>query len=336
MALGAGGGWIMREREDGGFSYAIADTGVHDSGQIVSARAAFGYYGSKQRLARKILNYLPRHYCWVDLCCGSAAVSIAKSPARIEVINDLDGEIVNVFRQLRDRPEELINAIALTPYAREEFQEAMRGPCPEDDLERARRFLVKAMMAVNGVLGKARGGFSHSNTYSRNGKEARVNRWRNYPERLAAVAVRLRDFRIENREAVELLEMFSNRPGTLIYVDPPYLTRRKAGYTVDMEDEEFHLDLLRQANVSRCMIVISGYRSELYEALLSESDGWTTVSLGASTKTTSGATRPRVERLWINSLATGARKRNRIPVRLSKRERADGKVNPARGPRRRP
>ena len=237
-----------------------------------------------------------------------------------------------MFRQLRDRPTELIDAIKLTPYAHEEFERAMKDPAPEDDSERARRFLVRAMMAVNGVLGKARGGFSFSNSYSRNGKEARVNRWSNYPARLEAVADRLRNVRIENRDALELLRMFSNRPGSLVYIDPPYLTNRNGGYIVDIEDEQYHVELLRQVNVCRCMIVISGYRSDVYETMLSQDNGWASVSLGTFTKTTSGILRSRVETLWLNEEATKALASKEIPVRLSEKELADGKVNPARGP----
>ena len=199
------------------------------------AKAAFGYFGSKLRLARQILSYFPPHNCWVELCCGSAALTMAKKRAYIEVINDLDGDVVNVFRQLRDSGDELIRAIELTPYSREEFSASLGDAGEVDDLERARKFLVRAMMAVNGVLGQGLGGFSHSNSYARGGREARVNRWVNYPERLEAVALRLRDVRIENRDAIELLKMFSNRPATLVYIDPPYLTARTSGYSVDVE-----------------------------------------------------------------------------------------------------
>ena len=291
----------------------------------------FGYFGSKLRLARKILDYFPPHNCWVELCCGSAALTMAKKRACIEVINDLDGDVVNVFRQLRDCGEELVRAIELTPYSREEFSASLADSGEVDDLERARRFLVRAMMAVNGVLGKGRGGFSHSNSYSRGGREARVNRWVNYPARLEAVTLRLRDVRIENRDAIELLKMFSNRPATLVYLDPPYLTDRSSGYSVDVEDEQFHVKLLEQASVARCMMAISGYDSDVYRELLSPAKGWSRIDLGAYTKTTNGNAIPREERLWVNSVAARARRNNRVPIRLSSKERAEGKVNPVRG-----
>lgn len=297
------------------------------------AKAAFGYFGSKLRLARQILRHLPPHNCWVELCCGSAALTMAKKRAYIEVINDLDGNIVNVFRQLRDCGDDLIRAIELTPYSREEFSTSLAEAGRVGDLERARRFLVRAMMAVNGVLGQGRGGFSHSNSYARGGREARVNRWVNYPERLEAVASRLRDVRIENRDAIELLKMFSNRPATLVYIDPPYLTDRTSGYSVDVDDEKFHVRLLEQASAAQCMIAISGYDSDVYKRHLSSDNGWSRVDLGAYTKTTNGSAISREERLWMNSVATGAKHKEAVPIRLSSKEKAEGKVNPMRDPR---
>src|SRR5581483_11097994 len=139
--------------------------------------------------------------------------------------------------------------------------------------ERARRFLVQSMMAINGVFGKEKGGFSYSDSYSRNGHEARVNRWLNLPERLTLVVERLRAVRIENKDAKKLLNRYLHRPATLIYLDPPYLGDRSNGYNHDAKDEKFHVDLLNMANSANCMIFISGYQNDLYSSLLSEKRG---------------------------------------------------------------
>ena len=315
-----------RERSTDDFSTVARDPVADNAG----AKAAFGYLGSKLRLSRQILSYLPPHNCWVELCCGSAALTMAKERAFIEVINDLDGAVVNVFRQLRDRGDELVRAIELTPYSREEFSASRADASEIHDLERARRFLVRAMMTVNGVLGGERGGFSLSNSYVRGGREARVNRWVNYPKRLVAVAQRLKDVRIENRDAIDLLKVFSNRPATLVYIDPPYLTDRRAGYSVDMQDEQFHIKLLEQASLARCMIAISGYDSDVYRQHLSPANGWNRIDLGAHTRTTNGHAINREEKLWLNGVATQARHSEKVPIRLSAKEEAEGKVNPIR------
>src|SRR4030042_6479969 len=84
-------------------------------------KAPFGYYGAKQRIARKIIDSLPPHSAWVEGFCGSAALTLAKPPAPIEIINDADDQIVNIFDQLRNNADALCHAVALTPYARAEF-----------------------------------------------------------------------------------------------------------------------------------------------------------------------------------------------------------------------
>ena len=233
--------------------------------------APFGYFGSKNKIALQLCSKLPPHYCWVEGFCGSAALTLAKAPAAIEVINDIDGEIINVFQQLRNNHEELCRLISLTPYARQELEGARIENTDDSELERARKFLVQSMMAINGVFGRDKGGFSYSQSYSREGRDARVNRWYNLPERLTHVVERLKNVRVENRDAIELLKMFINRPASLVYLDPPYLGKRVKGYTNDANDEEFHEELLKLANKAKCMVFISGYENKLYTNLLTSS-----------------------------------------------------------------
>src|SRR5438128_10681220 len=136
--------------------------------------SAFGYFGSKLRIAAKLCDHLPPHNAWVELFCGSAAMTLAKKPAQIEIINDINGEIVNFYRQLRENLKELRKLIRLTPYARAEFELSRNPEANISDIERARRFFVAAMMAINGSFGDDAGGFSFSNSYTRRGMEARV------------------------------------------------------------------------------------------------------------------------------------------------------------------
>src|SRR6266550_3201605 len=155
--------------------------------------SAFGYFGSKLRLASKLSRKLPPHNCWVELFCGSTSMTLAKKPAPIEIINDIDEEIVNFYKQLRTNGEELLNQIELTPYARVELDRARAPAHRISNVERARRFFIAAMMAMNGSFGSKKGGFSVSNSYSRNGAEARVSRWRSRPAYLVTVIERLRN-----------------------------------------------------------------------------------------------------------------------------------------------
>ena len=293
-------------------------------------KPAFGYFGSKNRIAKELCANLPNHYCWVEAFCGSASLTLAKSPSYIEVINDLDAEIINVFRQLQTNSEELKRVVSSTPYAKGELELARIPKSDDCDLERARKFLVQAMFAINSSFGKGRGGFSYSQSYSRNGREARVNRWYNLTERLADVFDRLRDIRIENRDAREILKMFINRPATLVYLDPPYLGDRSAGYEIDANDEKFHKGLLNLANKAKCMIFVSGYENELYERILTEKRGWGKKEIRSTTKGNNGESFARKEMVWMNRAYIKALESGNVPIKLSEQELKNKKVNPER------
>ncbi len=292
--------------------------------------SAFGYFGSKLRIAAKMHDRLPPHNCWVELFCGSAAMTLAKKPAPIEIINDINEEIVNFYEQLRDHGDDLLAKIELTPYARAELNLARVPKSGISKLERARRFFVAAMMAVNGSFGAAKGGFSISNSYSRNRMEARVNRWQSMPTYLLTIIDRLKKVRVENKDALALFEEFANRPATLIYLDPPYLGKRVKGYDHDANSNEFHEKLLDAALKAKCMVFISGYESELYNQLLTETAGWEKETLPAITKGNNGKCFSRAEMIWFNRKYCDAKRTGRVPVRLTEKERKDRKVNPVR------
>lgn len=291
---------------------------------------AFGYFGSKNRLATRIASMLPPHAAWVEAFCGSAAVTLSKAPCNIEVINDLDDQIVNLFRQLRTNSDELLRQIALTPYAREEYRVAKHEKPPRNGLEKARRFLVRSMMSVNGCAGSNHAGFSFSDSFQRGGREARVNRWYQLPERLTEVVERLRSVRVEKMDALKLVENYADRPGTLLYLDPPYLTDRRHSYAKDANEEKFHEELLSISKSARCMILISGYSHPVYSRMLTRSSGWATTRLTAKTRGTGGVDIGREEVLWMNEPFQRARKNNRVPVSLSAKERFERKINPRR------
>lgn len=190
--------------------------------------------------------------------------------------------------------------------------------------------LVSAMMAVNGIFGEQKGGFSYSLSYTRHNRDARVNRWYNLPERLDAVVERLRSVRIENRNALSLLKDYKNKPATLVYLDPPYLAKRTNGYNKEANDEIFHRKLLTIANEAKCMIFISGYENDLYKEMLLKKNGWTTKKIKTITKDSTGKSHNRTEVVWMNKHFTKAKKMRRIPIRLSETEKKMGKVNPSR------
>lgn len=290
----------------------------------------FGYFGSKNKIALKLCKNLPPHYCWVEAFCGSAALTLAKTTAPIEIINDVDGEIVNLFKQLRNNHEELCKKIEFTPYAEQELANARIKSDTDTDLERARKFLVQSMMAINGIFGAEKGGFSSSNSYSRNNHEARVNRWNNLPDRLEKAVKRLKSVRVDNKDARKLLKKFINRPATLVYLDPPYLGERTNGYNIDANDENFHSELLHLANKANCMIFISGYENELYKCILSPDNGWSKKTIEATTKDSTGNSHTRTEVVWMNKYFTSAQNTKVPPIKLTNKELKENKLNPER------
>lgn len=120
---------------------------------------AFGWYGGKYSHLDWLLPLLPKatHYC--EHFGGSAAVLLNREPAPVETYNDIDSELVNFFRVLREQKDALIEAIGLTPFSREEFELAIAPPTQDiSDLERARRFFVRARQVRSGLAQTASSG----------------------------------------------------------------------------------------------------------------------------------------------------------------------------------
>jgi len=310
--------------------FSVSDINSRDQ-LAAPSRPPFGYYGAKQRIATKIIASFPPHNAWVEAFAGSAAITLAKKPAPIEIVNDLDGDIVNVFKQLRENSDALCRAIALTPYAREEYFRARHDRKSQDPLERARQFVVATMMTVNSTaVNGLTCGFSYSQSYARSGVEARVNRWYNLPERLMQVIERLRKVRIESRDAREIVRMFLDRPATLMYLDPPYFVERAYGYAIDAKDEPFHRELLELCCKSRAMLIVSGYKNKLYDSILTRERGWRRSTILTLTRDTKGKDHARTEVLWKNAQFVRAKADGRIQLRLTRKEIEENKINPPR------
>lgn len=227
---------------------------------------AFAYYGGKQRLLSDLLPLLPKadHYC--EPFAGSAAVLLNRAPSPIETLNDLNGDIVNFFRMLRDQPADLIGRLELTPYAREEFYEAWE---PTDDpTERARRFFVRAVMDYAKAGAKKDRSFSTNATYDRSQFCYAPWNMLKKVEGLGDIVQRLRMVQIENRPAIQLIRKY-DRPRTLFYCDPPYLPETRtssADYAHEMSDDDHH-ELAEALNSARGFVALSGYDSPTMDQL---------------------------------------------------------------------
>ncbi len=261
-------------------------------------RLAFGWYGGKFSHLDWLLPLLPetRQYC--EPFGGSAAVLINRKPAEVETYNDLDGDVVNFFRVLRERKAELVEAIGLTPFSREEFALACEPPSLQiSDFERARRFFVRARQVRTGLAQTASlGRWANCRNTSRAGMSGVVSRWLGSVEQLPDIAERLLRVQIENRPALEVIQLYDD-PDTLFYCDPPYVhgTRGDAkAYGFEMSDAA-HRELADCLHQVRGRVALSGYRSPLYDELYSD---WHRID--APPKLCHSIKKERSEALWVN------------------------------------
>lgn len=262
-------------------------------------RPVMRYHGGKWRIADWIISFFPAHQVYVEPFGGAASVLLRKPPSFAEIWNDLDDEVVNLFRVLRDRESaaELQRRCELTPFARSEFAEAYLPT--EDRIERARRLLVRSWMGHG-----ASGVRAHKTGFRVNPHRQRTTAamdWEGWPQEIPNFVARLRKVKIESRPAAKLIASH-DREGVLIYLDPPYVfstrsQKRKGndlyhGYRHEMSDAD-HAALLDQVGGAQAMVVISGYASPLYEKRLSSWQRHETVAFADR----GGA---RTEVLWLN------------------------------------
>jgi len=264
----------------------------------VITRPIMRYHGGKWRLAKWIISYFPAHRVYIEPFGGAASVLMQKPRSYAEVYNDLDGEIVNVFRVLRNpsQARELIRQIQLTPFAREEFE--LTYYADDDPIEQARRTIFRSFAGF---------GSNAMNTQRPTGFRANSNRsgtipahdWMNFPEHIQSFVDRLAGVVIENRNYYEVIRAH-DQEYALIYADPPYVheTRKKrqtGNYRHEMSDEQ-HIELADELKKAKGFVVLSGYRCDLYEELYRGWQRFDKVTMADGAK-------PRLESLWLNQKA---------------------------------
>lgn len=229
----------------------------------------FGWYGGKFNLLDWLLPLLPRcrHYC--EPFAGSGAVLLNRDSSPIETYNDLDGEVVNFFRVLRDDSEALVRAIGLTPFSREEFAIACKLDPTQPPLERARRFYVRARQVRTGLAQTASiGRWANCKNTSRSGMSGVVSRWLGAVDMLPQIAERLLRVQIENRPAIEVIRLYDS-PDTLFYCDPPYVHETRGdskAYKHEMTNQQ-HRELAEVLNAVKGKVALSNYDCELLNQL---------------------------------------------------------------------
>jgi len=231
-------------------------------------KAVIKYPGSKWSIADWIISFFPEHHSYLEAFFGSGAVLFNKPRSNIETVNDLDGNVVNLFEWIRKDPERLAREIYLTPYARQIYDDAFKT-VPEDSFDKAVNFYIRLNMGHGFRTTGEKVGWK--NDVQGREKAYAASDWCILPEKIIQAAERIRGVQIENRPAVELIERFNNLK-VLIYADPPYVlgTRHGKQYRHEMDDKQQN-DLIDVLLNHKGPVLLSGYDSDLYKDRLS---GW--------------------------------------------------------------
>lgn len=254
-------------------------------------RQTLRYYGGKWKIGDWVASHIPkRHDVYLETCFGSGGVFFSKDPSQVEVISDLSGNVVHFFKTLRDRADELVRAIVLTPYAESEYL-ASRTLASTDDIERARRFYA--------CLELGRGGTGHHNGgYRRDRKKTRnvsVTTEFQAVHHIYMAAARLKNAQLDQADMFKQIARYDD-PATCVYIDPPYVYEtRGAGkpiYEHEMTDDD-HRHIAEVLHQSKSMFMLSGYPSKLYDELYAD---WTCVTR----KTQDVNAKAQTECLWLS------------------------------------
>lgn len=295
-------------------------------------RPVLRWHGGKWKLPPHLLAHFPPHRIYVEPFGGAGSMLLRKPRCYAEVYNDLDDEVVNLFRVLRNPAQggALVRQLKLTPFARAEFMDA--NGATDEPVERARRLVIRSYMGFgsnahsSSPTAKRTGFRSHTRVktalrepidagYRSTGFRANSSRsgttpahdWANYPDALRLTIERLAGVTIEHRDAREVMAQHDSGD-TLHYVDPPYLPEtRSPANKYDLKHRMYRHELTRDDHAALLdflralegMVVLSGYRSPLYDDALPD---WKRVEI----ETYADGARPRVEVLWINPVALAA------------------------------
>lgn len=225
------------------------------------------YPGSKWRMANWIISHFPEHHSYLEPFFGSGAVFFNKTRSDIETINDLDSDVTNFFRWVRDDSERLAHEIYFIPYSREVYERAFDRE-PKNSLEKAVLFYIKLNMGHGFRTSGKKVGWK-LDVQGREKAYAAAD-WCKATERIMEAAERLRGVQIEHRPALDLIRRF-NAGNVLIYCDPPYVLSTRYGkqYRKEMTDGD-HMELLEALRQHRGPAIISGYDSPMYDSILSD------------------------------------------------------------------
>jgi DNA adenine methylase len=262
--------------------------------EVKKVKRVLNYPGSKWSMANWIIEHMPKHEVYLEPFFGSGAVFFNKPKKVVETINDIDDRLINLFTQIRNKPQELSFLTNYTLYSRKEYE--LSQDRSEDPLEDARRMLVRCWMAIGG---KTNANVGWRRNVSENGPY-NTYEWHDMKNRIFDAADRLKDAQIECKDAIQLIQEY-NRSNVLIYVDPPYVhsTRKSKHYANEFSDSK-HIELIKALKLHRGPVLLSGYDSDIYKDHL---PGWKKQTFEVKTGFTGEKRKTAVEVLWMNEKA---------------------------------
>lgn len=255
-------------------------------------RSVLRYPGSKWNIASQLVRLIPEHHTYVEPFFGSGAVLFNKQQSNIEMVNDLDSNVVNLFHCIQEDAQNLARMVMTTPFSREIYEVTYRNAYDNDDsYQKALKFLIQCWQGYGFRTDGSKVGW-RNDVQGRERAYALWN-WYRLPEWLIDIAERLRMVQIENRPALEVIERF-NYSNVFMYIDPPYMLHTRTGkqYNYEMTDSD-NEELLKMLLQSKAKIMLSGYESDMYNDYLA---GWGKKQFSSYAE----HGKPRTETVWIN------------------------------------
>lgn len=225
-------------------------------------RPILSYYGGKQKIARHIVKLIPQHTVYVEPFVGGAAILYNKkriiNKDYIEVINDINGNLINMYRcfQEKEKREILLEKLRCTLYSRGEWNNAKRivkGNIDLRDIDRALIYYIYIMQGFSNMLGH--------NGWSRCSTNNKSYIWKRRLENLSDNVKRLEHVTIEENDALEIIKLWDS-PHTFYYCDPPYINAEQNYGTKEYVEEDLK-KLVATLNECKGSFILSGYDTDL-------------------------------------------------------------------------
>lgn len=230
--------------------------------------APLSWFGGKGKMLAKLLPLIPYGRLYCEPFGGAGSILLNREPSPVELLNDLHGNLINLYRHIQDKDQDLIYRLKWTLYSRDEFRKAI-GILQDPEalpLDRAWAMFVATNQGFSGTF-KSEGNWGRSVTASNRGMAQTVAKWQSRLALFEQWHQRLARVQLENRDGLAVID-WANIEDAVIYVDPPYplATRKSGGYLHECTDE-WHRSLVAKLKTFAGSVVASSYDNPIYAEL---------------------------------------------------------------------